>query len=391
VILDREVDMITMLNHSWTYQAMVHDVLGMRLNKVMVPVDTGDTSAPPKAVPYDVDESDAFWKANAGEPWPAAAGAVHEALEAFNAEREKLNANSGDDDPSQSLISGLGAALNALPEMTERKRSIDMHTNIATALVSEVRARGLDRYYELEDQFSSQSLGSSIAALTELMADAQQGTVLDKTRALMVLYLTKPSITPAQLQGLIDGLQAISGDTSGMSYLKYLSSMRNMTAPNLTAGPGTSAAPALGGAGGGFMGGFAEKMMASSESFLAAGLSNIKNIVASKKELVICQILESLMEQKPSAATENYLYLDPKAPPAIGGEVPRVRAPFRRAVAFVVGGGNYAEMQSVQEWAQEHGRQVTYGSTDMVSPAQFVDELDNLGRAQGGGGAADLS
>jgi hypothetical protein len=389
-ILDREVDMVTMLNHSWTYQAMVHDVLGMRLNKVMVPVDTGDTSAPPKAQPYDVDESDSFWKANAGEPWPQAAGAVHEALEAFNEEREKLNASSGEgDDQSQSLISGLGAALNALPEMTERKRSIDMHTNIATALVGEVRARGLDRYYELEDQFSSQSLGSSISALSELMADPEAGTVLDKTRALMVLYLTKPQITPAQLQGLLDGLQAINGDTSGMAYLKYLTSMRNMMVPS--AAVSAPAPPPAGG--GGLLSGLAEKMMASGETLLATGLSNIKNIVASKKELVICQILESLMEQKPSATTDNYVYLDPKAPPAIGGEVPRVRAPFRRAVAFVVGGGNYAEMQSVQEWSQEHGKQVTYGSTDMVSPAQFVDELDNLGRAQGGGGggAADLS
>mmetsp|Transcript_6682 Transcript_6682/g.17027 ORF Transcript_6682/g.17027 Transcript_6682/m.17027 type:complete len:642 (-) Transcript_6682:41-1966(-) len=385
-ILDREVDMITMLNHTWTYQAMVHDVLGMRLNKVMVPVDTGDTAAPPKLSSYDVDETDAFWKANAGEPWPAAAGAVHEALEEFNNQRESMNKSGADeDDPTQSLTTGIAAALNALPEMTERKRSIDMHTNIATALVSEVRARGLDRYYELEDQFSSQSLGSSITALSELITDGS-GTVLDKTRALMVLYMTKPSITPAQLQGLMDGLQAINGDVSGMNYLKHLTSMRSMMAPAMAAQPtsapaGSSLLSQFGG-----IGGLAEKMRASGETFLAAGLSNIKNIVASKKELVICQILDSLMEQKPSPSTENYLYLDPKAPPAVGGEVPRVRAPFRRAVTFVVGGGNYAEMQSVQEWAQANGRQVTYGSTDMVSPAQFVDELDALGRAQGGGG-----
>jgi len=50
-------------------------------------------------------------------------------------------------------------------------------------------------------------------------------------------------------------------------------------------------------------------------------------------------------------------------------------------------------MQSVQEWAQAHGRQVTYGSTDLVSPAQFMEELSLLGRAQsggGGGGGMDL-
>lgn len=40
---------MTMLSHTWTYQAMVHDVLGMRLNKMQVPVESDDASAPPKA------------------------------------------------------------------------------------------------------------------------------------------------------------------------------------------------------------------------------------------------------------------------------------------------------------------------------------------------------
>jgi len=94
-------------------------------------------------------------------------------------------------------------------------------------------------------------------------------------------------------------------------------------------------------------------------------------------------IPESLMEQKPGGGTDNYMYLDPKAAP--GSEAPRIRTPFRRGIVFMVGGGNYAEMQSVSEWAQSHGRQVTYGATDLVSPTQFVDELCLLGRPNGGG------
>ena len=38
VILDRNVDLISMLSHSWTYQALVHDVLDMKLNRVIVQV-----------------------------------------------------------------------------------------------------------------------------------------------------------------------------------------------------------------------------------------------------------------------------------------------------------------------------------------------------------------
>lgn len=38
VLFDRNVDLVPMLSHSWTYQALVNDVLGMKLNRVTVEV-----------------------------------------------------------------------------------------------------------------------------------------------------------------------------------------------------------------------------------------------------------------------------------------------------------------------------------------------------------------
>lgn len=38
VLLDRNIDLVPMVSHSWTYQALVNDVLGMRLNRVAVEV-----------------------------------------------------------------------------------------------------------------------------------------------------------------------------------------------------------------------------------------------------------------------------------------------------------------------------------------------------------------
>lgn len=51
----------------------------------------------------------------------------------------------------QSNTRGLMAAVSSLPELTERKRVIDKHTNLATALLQQIKDRGLDQYYNMEE------------------------------------------------------------------------------------------------------------------------------------------------------------------------------------------------------------------------------------------------
>lgn len=36
IILDRNIDMATPLHHTWTYQALTHDVLDLTLNRVVI-------------------------------------------------------------------------------------------------------------------------------------------------------------------------------------------------------------------------------------------------------------------------------------------------------------------------------------------------------------------
>lgn len=43
----------------------------------------------------------------------------------------------------------LANALDKVPEMTERKKRIDMHTNIATFLMKQIKERSLDQFFEL--------------------------------------------------------------------------------------------------------------------------------------------------------------------------------------------------------------------------------------------------
>src|SRR6185437_10521039 len=65
VLVDRDLDLIPMLSHAWTYAALVHDVLGMKSNRVSVTIQ--ETGKPQKKS-FDIDSADFFWLKNAGNP-----------------------------------------------------------------------------------------------------------------------------------------------------------------------------------------------------------------------------------------------------------------------------------------------------------------------------------
>jgi hypothetical protein len=131
-------------------------------------------------------------------------------------------------------------------------------------------------------------------------------------------------------------------------------------------------------------------------------ISGVKNLLPSRKELTVTRLVEALMD--PAAAstkalqdTDDYLYFDPKATRSrtMGGQqsAGKNRMQFNESIVFVVGGGGYVEYGNLMEWAAGKrdregtsgagagglGRKVTYGSTEIMTPASFLQVLADLG------------
>ena len=94
--------------------------------------------------------------------------------------------------------------MNALPDLADKKRSLDAHTTIATALVDIIKDRGLDRYFELEQGLSQERETTVSSTLRQALAPDAPGTIEDKIRLLACLYLSRRTpINKTQETGIL--------------------------------------------------------------------------------------------------------------------------------------------------------------------------------------------
>lgn len=391
VIVDRSVDMSVMLHHTWTYQALAHDTLGMKLNRVTVPIkDASNTMGEVRKRVFDLDKNDSFWEENAGLPFPMVADAVENALQSYQKEVADLNRSAGSisgepiDPESATLKAGaktskLAAAISSIPELSKKKRTIDLHTNIATAILDQIKDRGLDGFFQVEEELLVRPSTFDVERILALLRN-MKGTVTDKLRLFLVYYLCVDNATEDDLKKCITALEnAGCSDFRAYGYLKSIRAFTKKVSAIPTAP--LAASTSIGS-------GYAASVL----DTLSQVASNVnKLIISADKAFAASRIVKTLMDRKgDTSILDEYETLDPKAPK--GSVPPAASRPSKEAVLFVVGPGNYIEFQNCQDQicskvVQEgkstkfvpNGKTVIYGSTELCTGSEFLDQLQDCG------------
>ncbi|CAI5444323.1 unnamed protein product [Caenorhabditis angaria] len=401
VIGDRGADLATMLHHTWTYQALMHDVLDLDQNRVQLNSSGGGT----KKKEYDMGTggTDKLWNQHKGSAFPAVAEAVQEDLDAYRSSEEEIKrlkqamgldgSSDAADEAMTSLLADttakLGSTVTSLPQLLEAKRLIDLHTNVATTLLDVIKDRKLDQLFELEQKLLQHSqLDQSILNILEGFENHE-----DLLRVLIIAFLCQETVTKNSYDEMINFLTQRNIEQSALKFVQKLKSINELgskTAPSSHIeehqGAGTKTINMFG------------KLLSHSSKFVMEG---VKNLVPKEHNLPLTKMVDSLIcgaqnniggniNQMIGGSgnmvdlDESFAFFDPKLmhQPTKESIVRSRQQPAQDVILFVVGGGNYVEYQNLVDYGKRKNlKRVTYGCSELVNPAQFCEQLTRLGRS----------
>lgn len=367
-LFDRNFELSVAIQHDFRYGPLVHDVLGLRLNRLSVQGDKGGIKS------YELDRVDPFWVANGSLEFPRVAEEIETQLAKYKRDVDEVNRRTGGSGGTEfdgtDLIGNtkhLMNAVNSLPELTERKQIIDKHTNIATVLLGEIKERSLDSYANKEGEMMVRG-GIDRSELLGVLKG--KGSKLDKLRFAIMYLISSESIPQAETEMVEAALRESEVDTSAFQYVKKIKSL------NVSLASANSASRSN-------IVDWAEKLYGQSISAVTAG---VKNLLSSDHQLALTRTVEALMEGRMNPDIDSYLVFDPRAPKSSSGSSSsHLKGPFKEAIVFMIGGGNYVEYGSLQELArrQQPVKHVIYGTTEILTGGEFVEQLALLGQKMG--------
>lgn len=385
-IVDRTVDMSTPLHHTWTYQALIHDLLDSELNKVQIIEADSKSGDKSKSKIYDLDPGDKFWIEHKGSPFPQVADAVQRVLNEYKKRDDELNnleSKLGLDD-KENITSMLGIsttkltdAARSIPELSESKRILRKHTNVASAVLEEIKARKLDNFFEIEEKIMN---GNQIdrVYLDEMLTNPEYGEPNDKYRLFLISYICdNPSFSEDEAERYVIVLEELGCTRFAFDFIKQWKTLSRTNVTQLQSSLQSSSGILK-------TAGMFSKLMSKGSKFVMEG---VKNLVLKEHYLPLTKIVDGLMDStsKKSREAMQYLYFDPISET----EIPESRIQsFQEAILFVVGGGNYAEYQNLVDYCKSKSRHmldparspiVIYGSTSMMNANQFLRHIGRLG------------
>eukprot|EP00775_Hariotina_reticulata_P002080 gene2080-2399_t len=356
LLLDRSDDPVTPLLTQWTYQAMIHELIGIRDNTITL--NSSKVAEQYRNVVVDPAMDD-FYKQHLFSNYGDVGLSVKELVDKFaQASKQHQQVNSLDD---------MRRFILEHSDFSRAQSNVTKHVNIVTQLSEIVTKRSLMEVSTLEQDLSNpaQSL-SATQAYEDVMQLLRNTAISNKDRVrLVMLYALRFELESSRIRGLLDFLvQTGVRDNSQALY---------------TAAEGVLSYAGADRRSGDLYGGSNILLKAKN---VFKGLQGVENVYTQHVPL-LAETLRLLASNDLNAAA--YPYAASSQDEALNWQaVYKQRGPSE-AIVFIVGGTTYEEAKAVAEWnsrGPQSGMRVLLGGSEVLNSDAF---LAALGAAAGGG------
>jgi vacuolar protein sorting-associated protein 45 len=345
LILDRTSDPITPLLTQWTYQAMVHDLLGVKNNRV----DLGGKEVLTK-VPKDQkqvvlsSQQDEFFKKEMYSNYGDLGIEIKNLVDSFQ-EASKMNHNIQSIEDMQRFVENY-------PEFRSKQGNVSKHVTLVTELSRIVEEGMLMRSSELEQEIACNSAVKSSTFWNEVLEIINDHKVKEdhkvKLAMLYAIRFEKDGEAVARLiSALIDAGIPIGKTSIIREVLDY-------------GGQGKRDAELFG----------ANKSLFSRASSAAKGLKGVDNVYTQHQPLV-----NSLLEQMLKGKLKEQDYPFHNQVPHVDGQQ------VREVIIFIAGGVTYEESRCIAQLnSSMQNSKIYLGGNGILNSAQFLQAMQSRHR-----------
>ncbi|KAI8569587.1 hypothetical protein RHMOL_Rhmol02G0289600 [Rhododendron molle] len=337
LIIDRRDDPVTPLLNQWTYQAMVHELIGIQDNKVDLR-NRGKISKDQQEVVLS-SEQDAFFKANMYENFGDIGLNIKRMVDEF-----QLVAKSNQ---SIQTIEDMAKFVDNYPEYRKMHGNVSKHVTLVTEMSKIVEERKLMLVSQTEQELACNGgQGAAFEAVTNLLNNENVSDI-DRLRLVMLYALRYEKESPVQLMQLFNKLASRSP--------KYKPGLVQFLLKQAGVDKRTGDL-------------YGNRDLLNIARNMARGLKGVENVYTQHQPLVF-QTMESIVKGR--VGDVDY--------PFIGNHFQQARP--QEVVIFVVGGTTYEESRSVAlQNAANSGIRFILGGSAILNSKRFLKDLEEAQR-----------
>ncbi|KAJ8446901.1 hypothetical protein Cgig2_013202 [Carnegiea gigantea] len=337
LVLDRRDDPVTPLLNQWTYQAMVHELLGIQDNKV----DLRTIGSIPKDQQEVVlsSEQDAFFKANMYENFGDIGMNIKKMVDEFQ-QIAKSNQNI-------QTVEDMAKFVDNYPEYRKMHGNVSKHVTLVTEMSKIVEERKLMLVSQTEQELACNGgQGAAFEAVTNLLNNDNVSDI-DRLRLVMLYALRYEKESPVQLMQLFNKLAAKSA--------KYKPGLVQFLLKQAGVDKRTGDL-------------YGNRDLLNIARNMARGLKGVENVYTQHQPLLF-QTMESI--SKGRLRDVDYPY--------VGNHYQQARP--QDVVIFIVGGTTYEEARSVALLnSTNSGIRFILGGTAILNSKRFLKDLEEAHR-----------